>query len=141
MASSELKNIISQINAQGKMHFIEGASKEQIVEFENKYGIVFPLQYKEWLQFSDGGEFFLPAGIQLHGVAHKPLINVDDNDRPNEEYIVIGTMASGDPILCKKGDEQIAIYNHDAGRIEDDEVYQNFYAFLENLYELLGIGG
>lgn len=141
MLSNELENIIAQIKNQGKMRFIEGVSKKLIIEFENKSGFVLPQQYKEWLQLSDGGEFFLPAGIQLHGVAHKPLINVDDNDRPNEEYIVIGTMASGDPILCKKGDEQIAIYNHDAGRIEDDEVYQNFYAFLENLYELLGIGG
>lgn len=141
MLSNELENIIAQIKNQGKMRFIEGVSKKLIVEFENKSGFVLPQQYKEWLQFSDGGEFFLPAGIQLHGVAHKPLINIDDNDRPNEDYIVIGAMASGDPILCKKGDEQIAIYNHDAGRIEDDEVYQNFYAFLENLYELLGIGG
>lgn len=141
MVTNELKNIIAQINKQGKMHFIEGVSKEQIAEFENKCGVVFPLQYKEWLQFSDGGEFFLPAGIQLYGVAHKPLINVNDDDRPNEDYIVIGTMASGDPVLCKKGTEQIAIYNHNAGRIEDDEAYQNFYTFLGNLYELLEIGG
>ena len=122
------------------LHFFEGATNEQITTFENKNGIIFPAQYKEWLEFSDGGEFFLPAGVQLYGVAHKPVIDVNDSDRPNEEYVVIGALASGDPILCKKEGEQIAIYNHEAGRIEEDEIYQDFYAFLSDLYELLGIG-
>ena len=129
MVSEELKNIIARIKEQGKMHFIEGVSEEQIVAFESKNDISFPLQYRKWLEFSDGGEFFLPAGVQLYGVAHKPLIDIYDDDRPNEEYVVIGALASGDPILCKKEGEQIAIYNHEAGRIEEDEVYQNFYAF------------
>lgn len=140
MVSDELKNTIARIKEQGKTHFIHGATEEQIVAFESKNDISFPVQYREWLGFSDGGEFFLPAGVQLYGVAHKPLIDINDNDRPNEEYVVIGVLASGDPVLCKKEGEQIAIYNHEAAKIEDDEVYQNFYAFLSNLYELLGIG-
>ncbi|MCI8674829.1 MAG: SMI1/KNR4 family protein [Lachnospiraceae bacterium] len=140
MVSEELKNIIGRIKKQGKMYFIEGATEEQIISFESKNGISFPLQYREWLEFSDGGEFFLPAGVQLYGVAHKPLIDINDNDRPNEEYVVIGSLAFGDPILYKKEEEQIVIYNHEADRIEEDEIYQNFYAFLNDLYELLGIG-
>ena len=88
-----------------------------------------------------GGFFFLPAGIQLYGIEHKPLIDVDNNDRPSEDYIVIGALASGDPILCEKVGEKIAIYNQEAGRIEDDEIYDDFIAFLNDLYELLGIGG
>ncbi len=140
MISDELKNILENITVQGKMCFFEGVSKEQIFAFENKNSIVLPVQYKEWLEYSDGGEFFLPAGVQLYGVAHKPVIDVNDSDRPNEEYVVIGALASGDPILCKKGGEQIAIYNHEASRIEEDEIYQNFYAFLSDLNELLGIG-
>lgn len=140
MISDELKNILEKINVQGKMRFLEGATKEQISDFENENGIVLPLQHKKWLEYSDGGEFFLPAGVQLYGVAHKPVIDVDYSDRPNEEYVVIGALASGDPILCKKEGEQIAIYNHEAGRIEEDEIYQDFYAFLSDLYELLGIG-
>lgn len=140
MISDELKNILENITVQGKMCFFEGASKEQIFAFENKNSIVLPVQYKEWLEYSDGGEFFLPAGVQLYGVAHKPAIDVNDSDRPNEEYVVIGALASGDPILCKKEGEQIAIYNHEASRIEEDEIYQNFYAFLSDLNELLGIG-
>ena len=140
MVSEELKNIIGRIKKQGKMYFIEGATEEQIISFESKNGISFPLQYREWLEFSEGGEFFLPAGVQLYGVAHKPLIDINDNDRPNEEYVVIGSLAFGDPILYKKEEEQIVIYNHEADRIEEDEIYQNFYAFLNDLYELLGIG-
>lgn len=140
MISDELKNILEKINVQGKMRFLEGSTKEQISDFENENGIVLPVQYKEWLEYSDGGEFFLPAGVQLYGVAHKPVIDVNDSDRPNEEYVVIGALASGDPILCKKEGEQIAIYNHEAGRIEEDEIYQDFYAFLSDLYEFLGIG-
>ena len=140
MISDELKNILEKINVQVKMSFFEGATKEQISDFENENSIVLPIQYKEWLEYSDGGEFFLPAGVQLYGVVHKPVIDVNDSDRPNEEYVVIGALAFGDPILCKKEGEQIVIYNHEAGRIEEDEIYQDFYAFLSDLYELLGIG-
>lgn len=141
MISDELKNILDKITNQGKMCFLEGATEEQILAFENTNGITLPTQYKEWLAYSDGGEFFLPAGVQFYGVAHKPVIDVNDSDRPNDDYIVIGALATGDPILCQKKGEQISIYNHEAGRIEEDEIYQNFYAFLSDLYELLGIGG
>jgi len=50
-------------------------------------------------------------------------------------------LATGDPILFEKGTEQISIYNHEDGKIEDDETYQDFCEFLDDLYELLGIGG
>lgn len=140
MISDELKGILDTLTKQGKMCFLEGATEEQILIFENEHSITLPVQYKEWLGYSDGGEFFLPAGVQFYGVAHKPVIDVNDNDRPNEEYVVIGALASGDPILFNKRGDQIAIYNHEAGRIEEDEVYQNFYAFLNDLYDLLGIG-
>ena len=141
MLSDELKIILDTITKQGKMRFLESATEEQILAFENANDISLPVQYKEWLEYSDGGEFFLPAGVQFYGVAHKPMIDVNDNDRPSEDYIVIGALASGDPILCKKEGEQIAIFNHEAGKIEEDEVYQNFHAFLKDLYALLGIGG
>ena len=64
---------------------------------------------------------------------------MDDNDRPTEEYIVIGALATGDPILCERTGERISIYNLEAGRIEEDEIYEDFFAFLEDLYELLGL--
>lgn len=141
MISKELSDIIEQIKPQGKMRFLDCATESNIAEFELKNNIKFPLKYREWLLFSDGGEFFLPAGVQMYGVAHKPVIDVSDNDRPSENYIVIGALSSGDPILCEKNGERISIYNHEAGRIEDDETYEDFYAFLNDLYEMLGIGG
>ena len=140
MISDELKVIVDKFNEQGKMNFLEATTEEKITEFQKEHNVKLPEKYKEWLLFSDGGEFFLPAGIQLYGVEHKPVVNVDNNDRPSEDYIVIGALASGDPILCEKAGEKIAIYNQEAERIEDDEIYDDFIAFLNDLYDLLGIG-
>lgn len=140
MISDELKKIIDLMNQQGKMAFLEGATEEQISQFEKEKGIKFPEKYKEWLRFSDGGECFLPAGVQFYGVAHKPLIDVNENDRPDDNYIVIGALASGDPVLCEKAGEKIAIFDHETGSIDDDLVYDDFFALLNDLYDLLGIG-
>ena len=98
MISEELKLIVDKFNEQGKMNFLEETTEEKISEFEKERSIKLPTKFKEWLLFSDGGEFFLPAGIQLYGIEHKPIIDVDNNDRPSEDYIVIGALASGDPI-------------------------------------------
>lgn len=141
MVSGELKGIIDKLEKQGKMNFPEAATDEQIEAFEKEHDFKFPAQYKEWLNFSDGGEFFLPAGVQFYGVVHKPIIDVDDDDRPDDSYIVIGALSTGDPVVFKKSEERISIYNHEDGVIEDDESYEDFYAFLKDLYDLLGIGG
>ena len=140
MISEELKAIIIKLNEQGKMDFLEGATDEQIAQFEKDHEIELPEKYKEWLRHSDGGELFLPAGVQLYGVAHKPIIDVDENDRSDEKYIVIGALASGDPVLCEKSGERISIYDHETGSVEDELIYTDFCAFLNDLYDLLGIG-
>lgn len=140
MISDELKQIIVQIEEQGKMRFIETATEEQISQFEKENEIQFPSKYKEWLLFSDGGEIFLPAGVQLYGVGHKPLIDLEDNDRPDDNYIVIGALASGEPVLCKKDEEKIYVFDHENQEIDEDLVYDDFFAFLIDLYDLLGIG-
>ena len=141
MISDELKKIVDGLSKQGKTVFSEAATKEQIVLFEEEHKVKFPEKYKEWLLFSDGGECFLPAGVQFYGIAHKPVIDVNENDRPSDEFIVIGALASGDPILFEKGKENISIYNRESGRIESDEIYDDFFAFLNDLYGILGIGG
>lgn len=141
MANNELKRIIKQLKTQGKMNFLEEATEEQIDSFEKNYDIKLPVKYREWLLLSDGGECFLPAGVQFYGVAHKPLIDVEDSDRPSDKYVVIGALASGDPIVFEKNKENISIYNHETGRIEDDEIYDDFYLFLKDMYNMLGIGG
>ena len=121
------------------MNFLEETTEEKISEFEKEHSAKLPEKYKEWLLFSDGGELFLPAGIQLYGIEHKPKIDVNDDSRPNNEYIVIGAFASGDPILCEKSGEKIAIYNQEVGEIEEELIFSDFIAFLNELYDLLGI--
>ena len=137
---NSLNKIIETFNKQGKMSFLESASDDQITEFEKDNNISLPIKYKEWLRFSDGGELFLPAGVQFYGVAHKPIIDVAEKDRPDEKFIVIGALASGDPVLCEKSGENISIYDHETGSIDDELIYDDFYAFLNDLYDLLGIG-
>lgn len=140
MISNDLKSVVEEIKKQGQMSFLNPTTAEKIDSFEKENQITLPAEYREWLQISDGGEFFLPAGIQLYGVEHKPFIDANDDSRPDESYVVIGALASGDPILFKKNNQEIAIYNIEANRIEDDEVYPDFISFLKNLADLLGIG-
>ena len=140
MISDELKKIIDLLNQQGKMAFLEGATEEQISQFEKENEIKLPEKYKEWLRFSDGGECFLPAGVQFYGVAHKPLVDINEDDRPDDNYFVIGALASGDPVLFEKAGEKIAIFDHETGSIDDELVYDDFFALLNDLYDLLGIG-
>ena len=140
MNNIELKNIIVVLNEKGEMSYIEGVTSEQIIDFERANGINLPQQYKEWLEYSDGGELFLPAGIQLYGVNHNPLIEVGNKwDMSDSNYITIGALSNGDPILCEKDNERISIFNHERRRIEEDEVYSNFYDFLNDLPNILGI--
>lgn len=122
------------------MVFPNPASEEQVSLFENSNKIKFPQKFKEWLLFTDGGDLYLPAGVQFYGVAHKPLIDVDYSDRPSDDYIVIGSLCTGDPILIKTGSEKIYIYNHEDNRIEEDEVYEDFFEFINDLDNYLGIG-
>ena len=141
MSCNNLDTIVNYLKSQGEMNFLPAATEAQINEFETMQAVSLPLRYKEWLLRSDGGELFLPAGIQLYGVAHKPIIDMNNNDRPNENYIVIGALSSGDPILCEKTREQISIFNLEARKIEDDETYSDFYAFLDDIDEIVGVGG
>ena len=137
----KLKNIVDKISEQGKMSFFDGVTEELITRFEEENNVKLPTQYREWLTFSDGGECFLPAGVQFYGIEHKPTIDVNSADCPDDKYVVIGALSTGDPILCERDGEKISIYNLEGGRIEEDEVYEDFYSFLSDLYDLLGIGG
>lgn len=139
MSSKNIKNIAYNFQKDGKMFFLEAATIEQVLDFEKKNDVKISNGYRKWLLFSDGGELFLPAGIQLYGVSHKPLIEVNNSDRPNDKYIVIGALSSGDPILMERNGEKISIYNHEAGVIEQDEIYDDFVSFLNDLKDILGI--
>lgn len=134
MASNKLQNIIDTIIFQGEIRFLPATTKAQISAFESIHKLKLPAQYREWLLFSDGGELFLPAGVQLYGIEHKPVIDVED--MPDTDYIAIGALASGDPVVFEKGKEQISIYNLEADKIETNETYDDFFAFLDDLSTL-----
>jgi hypothetical protein len=135
MAAEEMKAFVDKLNNSGKMSFVDAATEEQIELFENNNNTKLPQKYKDWLLVSDGGDLFLPAGVQLYGVSHKPIIDVNEDDRPGENYVVIGAMASGDPVLFEKDSEQVAIYNHADGVIDEEELYSDFVGFLNNLID------
>ena len=135
----KVKEIFEELKNREDMAFLEGADQTQINLFEEENNIELPSLYKEFLLCSDGGEFYLPGGVQMYGVAHKPLINLGDVNRPNDDYIVIGSLASGDPILFKKGSEEIAIYNIEDDRIEDDEKYEDFVCFLNDMRNMFDL--
>ena len=138
--SSEASAIASLLRSQGQMSFVEPTTDTVIGAFEAKHDLQLPSQLKQWLRVSDGGDFYLPAGFQLRGVAHLPLIDVEDPDRPDDSYVVIGALSSGDPVLCERSSERISIYNHEAGRIEDDESFADFFTFLTRLAAVVGAG-
>jgi hypothetical protein len=138
MAAEEMKAFVDKLNNSGKMSFVDAATEEQIELFENNNNTKLPQKYKDWLLVSDGGDLFLPAGVQLYGVSHKPIIDVNEDDRPGENYVVIGAMASGDPVLFEKDSEQVAIYNHADGVIDEEELYSDFVAFLNDLIDSFG---
>ena len=139
MISQKLKERIEILRLQGEMRFVDRATEKEITQFEKENRVRLPEKYKEWLLFSDGGECFLPAGVQFYGVKHKPIIDVGDRNRPDDRYVVIGALASGDPVVFRKTKEQICIYNQAENRIEKDEVYEDFYTFLVDLPNLLGM--
>lgn len=143
MISEELKAIVDKLKEQGKqtesdMDFFPPATEEQITEFEKNNKFTFPSKFREWLLVSDGGECFLPASVQFYGVAHKPLIDVNNQTRPDDSYVVIGGTPNGDPVLIKKDVETISIFNKEEGEIEEE--YDDFFVFLNGLYDYLGMG-
>lgn len=142
METNEAKILAEKLLEQGKdlFDFPEGATEEQITAFEKENGIALPVKFREWLLYADGGNFYLPAGVQIYGIAKNPFINVNDEDRPNDDYVVIGRMSWGEPVVFKKGGEEIDIYDHETGEIDDEVRYEDFFAFLKSLHGLLGIG-
>ena len=139
MISDDMRALEEKLVPRDDMRFPEEATDEEILAFEKNNNITLPLSFREWLCLHDGGEFYLPGGVQIYGVAHKPLINVAYGDRPDCEYIVIGRMSWGEPVVFKKGEEEIVIFDHESNDRDDDVRYQSFYSFLNGLYDLLGI--
>ncbi len=139
MISEELKSLIVELTRQGKMYFCEGATEEQIEEFETENDVKLPGKFKEWLLYSDGGGLF-SYDVQIYGVNTKPVIDINDDRKPDDKYIVIGKTLLGDPILCEEGKETVSIFSLDDEEDSNAE-FEDFFAFLKGLYDYLEIGG
>lgn len=138
---SEIYNIVNALESTGKLVAVKAATAEEIAAFEDKRGLRLPVLYREWLLLTDGGECYPPAGVQFYGVAHKPLIEVDGDDKPDDDYVLIGALSTGDPIVFKREEDCISIYNREGGVIEEDESYKDFLSFLNDLDGILGLEG
>ena len=137
---STLSQAYQNIMQNRTMHSLfNGITKKDISVFENTNSVSLPREYAEFLCLADGGELYPPAGVQLLGILHKPIIDVLCNDRPNDDYVVIEYLSNGDPILFRKNSEQISIYNIENDTIEDDETYDSFSDFLIDLSGILGL--
>lgn len=134
-----MEELFSKLKNRKDMLFFEAATLKDIRNFEHKNNIQFPKSFKDWLLLSDGGDLYLPAGVQFYGVAHKPLVEVDSDDSPDKNYVVIGTLSMGDPIVFKNGNEDISIYNHEEARIDTEETFCDFASFLQNLPGIIGL--
>lgn len=137
MSIKYLRQMVDELKGQGKGVFMNLQPQEKIDVFEKGNNFTLPTKYKEWLLLSDGRELFLPARVQLYGVEHKSTIITEDNNIPNNNYIIIGMLTSGDLALCKENEEKVSVYNPEAGRFEDRAIYDDFVAFLNDLYDLL----
>ena len=120
-------------------NLLDAATYSDISMFEQVNNIRLPRDYTKFLYLADGADLYLPAGVQLFGVSHKPTIDILCEDRPNDEYIVIGYLSNGDPVLFKKDNKEISIYNIKDNTIEDDETYKDFSSFLADLENILGL--
>lgn len=139
MSNNDLERIINNLNSLGNNIFYNGIDENNIINFENNNNIKLPNQLKKFYLFADGCQFFLPSGLQLYGILHKPIIDLNDNSRPSKDYSVIGALSNGDTILCNNHSEKIYIYNHEAKIIESDEIYPDFMTFLNDLPSILGL--
>ena len=115
----------------GTEHLRKKLIPSVLERFEEETGFKLPLAYE--LLMTSFGSSSHPQSVQMYRLDQKPLIDADDDDRPDDSYIVIGRMSNGDPVLCKSGEETISIFNHEAGIIEEDEVYPNLFVFLETM--------
>jgi len=114
------------------MEFNKSATEKEIAEFEKRNKVVFTEAVKGWLKYTDGCRLF-DGTIQLYGVAHTPLIEINPKG-VEDGFIEIGAFNYGDSICIKN--EKSTIFLCGETTIE----YNDFEDFLEYVIEI-GEGG
>lgn len=133
------ENKLEKLKKYGRIKTEPWATVDDINSFEECTGICIPALYREWIQISDGGYLFPPAGLQLYGVSHHPLIHLAENVPADGVYAVVGEMPYGDPVLFKVGSEEFMLFNQEDGCIEQQEVFPDFSLFLDHIPSILGL--
>lgn len=136
-----------KIEMQGTKH--PNLTEEEIVNVEKKLGVLFPLEYKDFLLSQNGGypkacEFDLPDGSNASIVNHFYSIgemssNLYKRNRfleDSAEFINIGDDSGGNQILLRvRGENAGELYflDHDI----DPEEENNMHFLAKNLNEFL----
>lgn len=128
----------------------DGASKEKILQFEKKFGIILPDIFKEWLELHNGGEFFaLPVGTNIAGILgdtrrEKGIFYLEDNfdikKRKDilESIFVIGELCDGEIVgfdleNSTVKDGVILQYDVESNKIVDK--WDGFIEWLSSVFE------
>ncbi len=139
-----LEDLINKLIKLGKsVDFIQGATLDQIENFEKENKISLPIEYKQWLMFTNGGELFIP-GTTMFGIYNDQsqtyygqliykkgidskykMLSIPDN------LLVIGRMNFGDLICIDiTGNDFVLQWDH-----ENAEEYNRWISFSEWLSE------
>ena len=125
----ELNNYIKNINTYENNLLIE--------DFETKNGFKLPASFKEWLEKDECPDHGDYGFCQFYRINKDPVINIKDVYMVSGcEYLVIGSLADGDPILCKKTkdtDNKLCIYDIHAGMIHENEIYNDIWALMNDI--------
>ncbi len=132
-----MKTIFNYLKELPNMHFQPPTNEEDIYEWEKKYIIKLPADYKSWLLLSDGGEIFIP-GIQFYGICQRPVLHQnilnDQNDNLPTDLFVIGVFSFGDLLCFVKDEDTIIQWDHE--NWNEYMKWDNFLSFLTEMKEL-----
>jgi len=125
------------IDTNAPMRFKPGADAGAVEKYEQAAGITIPASYREWLDFSDGGEIFVP-GTEFYGVnADERFSLYSENDPKAREVfsldasmLIVGQLNFGDLVCLDVNSGEIIQWDH-----ELDEEYlrwTDIFSFIED---------
>lgn len=133
------------------IHFLRtGIEPVEIDNFENKYGMYLPLNFKKWLSSSNGGELFATpvgtsiAGILGSGMREKGVFYLEDNfdntkriGIPNNIFVIAetcdGNIVGFDLERTNLKDGVIVYWNHETNEL--DQEWSGFEEWLNDEME------
>ena len=144
------EHIISEISkyAKGIQQLNDGIDEKTIIFFEEEYKLIIPETYKQWLRYSNGGEFFvLPVGTSFAGILgnserKKGVFYLEDNFVISkrvglpDNLLVIGEESDGEVIAfdlqrTTKDDGVVVLYDvEEPGIIDEWEGLEDWLEYI-----------